>query len=61
MSVESSNFRLNVTNRRDARFGYAITRTDKPNWLEMSLDTFETENAAYQAGVAALTQHLKLT
>jgi hypothetical protein len=61
MRFDSSNFRLNVTNRRDARFGYAITRTDKPNWVEISLDTFETEDAAYQAGVTALTQHQKLT
>ena len=61
MCVDSSKFQLKVTNRRDGKFGYAITRTDKPNWVEISFDTFETKDAAYQAGVAALAQHLKLT
>jgi hypothetical protein len=59
MTASSQDFRLNVAPRKDGKFGYAITRIDRPDWAELSLETFATEEKAYRAGVRALAEHVR--
>jgi hypothetical protein len=52
-------FRIRIESRREGRFGYALIRIDKPDWLERSLDSFATEDEARNAGTKAIDKHFE--
>jgi hypothetical protein len=54
--MSESKFRMTIQDR-SGRYGYVITRIDKPDWAEASLDTFDSVDDAAVAAGDALERH----